>query len=103
MKKTFWLVLLIATTAWAQQGEFAELANTPTPPGSLPSTGGFPVQRVQMPTYADIYCCLLYTSRRLARTVRPQQREDGTTPHRRAVVLKYPMPRPVGLSLIHIL
>jgi len=56
MKKTFWLVLLIATTAWAQQGEFAELANTPTPPGSLPSTGGFPVQRVQMPTYADIYC-----------------------------------------------
>src|SRR5947209_7249744 len=53
MNKIGILVVLIAASAGAQTGAEAA-ANTPE--GSLPTSANFPVQRVQMPTYADIYC-----------------------------------------------
>jgi hypothetical protein len=52
MKKTGLLMLLLATAAWAQS------ASTPAeiPDGTAPSTASFPTERVQTPTYADLYC-----------------------------------------------
>src|ERR1700730_9566359 len=54
MKKTGLFVLLLATAAWSQSGSDA----TPTeiPQGTAPSTASFPTERVQTPTYADLYC-----------------------------------------------
>jgi len=54
MKKISLLLVFIAATAWAQTEGNA--AGSPTPQGSLPTTASFPIQRVQMPTYADVYC-----------------------------------------------
>jgi hypothetical protein len=54
MKKISLLLVLIAATAWAQSE--GNTAGSPTPQGSLPTTASFPIQRVQMPTYADVYC-----------------------------------------------
>jgi len=54
MKKISLLLILIAATAWAQSE--GNSAGSPTPQGSLPTTASFPIQRVQMPTYADVYC-----------------------------------------------
>jgi hypothetical protein len=54
MKKTSLLLVLIAATAWAQTE--GNSAGSPTPQGSLPTTASFPIQRVQMPTNADVYC-----------------------------------------------
>ncbi|HTS36183.1 MAG TPA: hypothetical protein VMH04_10950 [Candidatus Solibacter sp.] len=54
MKKTGLLVLLLATAAWAQSGADAPAADTPQ--GTSPTTDSFPTERVQSPTYADIYC-----------------------------------------------
>jgi hypothetical protein len=54
MKKTGLLVLLLATGAWAQSGASADANDTPQ--GTAPTNESFPVQRVQMPTYADLYC-----------------------------------------------
>ncbi|HXC43263.1 MAG TPA: hypothetical protein VNY51_07075 [Candidatus Dormibacteraeota bacterium] len=54
MKKISLLLILIAATAWAQTE--GTTAGSPTPQGSLPTTASFPIQRVQMPTYADVYC-----------------------------------------------
>jgi hypothetical protein len=54
MKKISLLLVLIAATAWAQTE--GNSAGSPTPQGSLPTTASFPIQRVQMPTYADVYC-----------------------------------------------
>jgi hypothetical protein len=53
MKKTGLFVLLLATAAWAQTGA----ADAPADPqGTSPTTNSFPTQRVQTPTYADLYC-----------------------------------------------
>jgi len=53
MKKTGLFVLLLATAAWAQGGA----ADAPADPqGTSPTTNSFPTQRVQTPTYADLYC-----------------------------------------------
>ncbi len=53
MKKTGLFVLLLATAAWAQSGT----ADAPVDPqGTSPTTNSFPTQRVQTPTYADLYC-----------------------------------------------
>ncbi len=53
MKKTGLFVLLLATAAWAQNGT----SDAPVDPqGTSPTTNSFPTQRVQMPTYADLYC-----------------------------------------------
>src|SRR4029077_18140915 len=52
MKKTGLFVLLLATAAWAQGG-----ADAPADPqGTSPTSNSFPTQRVQTPTYADLYC-----------------------------------------------
>ena len=52
MKKTGLFVLLLATAAWAQGGADA----TADPQGTSATTNSFPTQRVQTPTYADLYC-----------------------------------------------
>ncbi len=55
MKKTGLLFTLLATAMWAQQS--GSVANTaPTPAGTVASPDSFPVQRIVMPTYADLYC-----------------------------------------------
>ena len=54
MKKTGLFVLLLATAAWAQSG--AEGAAADAPQGTSPTTASFPTERVQTPTYADLYC-----------------------------------------------
>ena len=54
MKKTGLLVLLFATAVWAQSG--ADNSAPEAPQGTTPTTNGFPVERVQTPTYADLYC-----------------------------------------------
>jgi hypothetical protein len=53
MKKTGLLVLLLATAAWAQS---APDASPDAPQGTYPTTASFPIERVQTPTYADLYC-----------------------------------------------
>jgi hypothetical protein len=52
MKKTGLLVLLLATAVWAQSG--AEGASAPQ--GTVPTSATFPTERVQTPTFADLYC-----------------------------------------------
>jgi hypothetical protein len=53
MKKTGLLVLLVAAAAWAQ----SDANSTPDiPRGTAPTTATFPTERVQTPTYADVYC-----------------------------------------------
>jgi hypothetical protein len=56
MKKTGLLVLLIATAAWAQSAADGNAAGSTTPDGTILTSANFPTQRVQMPTYADVYC-----------------------------------------------
>src|SRR5436190_1360207 len=54
MKKTLVLVLLLATAAWAQSD--VESAPSQVPEGTSPVSATFPTERVQTPTYADLYC-----------------------------------------------
>jgi hypothetical protein len=54
MKKTGLLVLLLATASWAQSAPDA--SSTEAPGGTAPTTNSFPIERVQTPTYADLYC-----------------------------------------------
>jgi len=55
MKKTGLFLLLLATTAaWGQDADNAAAA--PDPQGTAPTSASFPVERVQTPTYADLYC-----------------------------------------------
>ncbi len=56
MKKIGILVLLIASSAWAQSGGDAVAQQPSAPQGTILTSANFPVQRVQTPTYADIYC-----------------------------------------------
>jgi hypothetical protein len=56
MKKIGWLLLMAATASWGQTAAEANVATLATPPGTIPTTGSFPIQRVELPTYADIYC-----------------------------------------------
>jgi hypothetical protein len=56
MKKIGLLVLLTATAAWTQSATDATPADSTTPQGTLFTSASFPTQRVQMPTYADVYC-----------------------------------------------
>ncbi len=55
MKKIGLLVLLIATAAGAQSAADANGAPA-SPAGTIPTRTGFPLQGVQTPTYADVYC-----------------------------------------------
>lgn len=54
MKKIGLLMVLLATAAWAQSG--SDTPSTEAPQGTVPTTESFPVERVQTPTYADLYC-----------------------------------------------
>jgi hypothetical protein len=54
MKKTGLFVLLLATAAWSQSG--SDATSNETPQGTAPVTASFPTERVQTPTYADLYC-----------------------------------------------
>lgn len=56
MKKTGLLILLVAATAWAQHTSDmpAEVQNGPE--GTSPTTHSFPAERIQTPTYSDLYC-----------------------------------------------
>jgi hypothetical protein len=56
MKKIGLLLLVAATATWAQTALEVNTSNAVTPPGTSPTTVSFPIQRVQMPTYADVYC-----------------------------------------------
>jgi hypothetical protein len=56
MKKIGLLVLFVATGVWAQTAADAAPADSTNPPGTVVTSANFPVQRVQMPTYADVYC-----------------------------------------------
>jgi len=56
MKKIGWLLLVAATATWAQTASDINLPDAPAPQGTVPTTVSFPIQRVAMPTYADIYC-----------------------------------------------
>jgi hypothetical protein len=54
MKKTGLFVLLLAATAWAQSG--TDASSVEAPQGTSPTSASFPTERVQTPTYADVYC-----------------------------------------------
>jgi hypothetical protein len=54
MKKTGLFVLLLATASWAQSATDANSAEAPQ--GTSPTSASFPTERVQTPTYADVYC-----------------------------------------------
>lgn len=54
MKKIGLLLLLTAMTALAQDAASAGDANPPQ--GTAPTSNSFPVERIQTPTYADLYC-----------------------------------------------
>ena len=58
MKKTGLLLLLCAISACAQDltpaGVVPDVVNAP--PNTMPTANSFPVQRIQTPTYADLYC-----------------------------------------------
>jgi hypothetical protein len=56
MKKIGLLVLLVAVTAGAQSAADMPAADSNAPQGTVSTSANFPVQRVQMPTYADVYC-----------------------------------------------
>jgi hypothetical protein len=55
MKKIGLLLLLAATSVGAQSGS-GTAADSTTPEGTTATSVGFPIQRVQMPTYSDVYC-----------------------------------------------
>jgi len=53
MKKTGLFLLLLATVGWAQS---SGTPNVEAPQGVVPTSISFPTERVQAPTYADLYC-----------------------------------------------
>lgn len=55
MKKIGLLLILAAAASWAQSAEVAT-ADASAPQGTLPTSASFPIQRVLMPTYADLNC-----------------------------------------------
>jgi hypothetical protein len=54
MKKTGLFLLLLTTAAWAQSASNTDIPDAPQ--GTSPTSATFPTQRVQTPTYADLYC-----------------------------------------------
>lgn len=63
MKKTLVLMLLIATSAWAQSG--SDSSATDAPQSTVPTSASFPIERVPTPTYADVYCAGFISKRTL--------------------------------------
>jgi hypothetical protein len=56
MKKIGMLLLLAAAAASAQNSDMAAAANASAPEGTIVTSANFPIERVQMPSNADIYC-----------------------------------------------
>src|SRR6266581_5321011 len=56
MKKTGLFLLLVATAAWAQDTTMASAGDANAPQGTAPTSVTFPIERIQTPTYADLYC-----------------------------------------------
>jgi hypothetical protein len=56
MKKTGLLIIVLAAAAWAQQSTEAAPATVEAPQGTAPTTNSFPGERIQTPTYTDLYC-----------------------------------------------
>ena len=56
MKKIGLLVLLVAAAACAQQAADGAAASQSVPDRTVMTSANFPIQRVMMPTYADVYC-----------------------------------------------
>jgi hypothetical protein len=56
MKKIGLLVLLMAVAAGAQSATDGATADASIPQGTIATSANFPIQRVQMATYADVYC-----------------------------------------------
>ena len=59
MKKTgLLLLILLAIPAWAQQNNSPAMvaSDAGAPDKTLPTSASFPVERVQTPTNADLYC-----------------------------------------------
>jgi hypothetical protein len=56
MKKTGLFLLLLATAAWAQDTTMASAGDANGPQGTAPTSVTFPIERIQTPTYADLYC-----------------------------------------------
>jgi len=59
MKKTGLLILLLTAAAWAQDASVASASSsneTAAPQATAPASTTFPTERIQMPTYADLYC-----------------------------------------------
>jgi hypothetical protein len=69
MKKTVLLLslVLLAVAAQAQQTDStpANAPGEPSPEGTLPTSVSFPIERVQTPTNADIYCAGFLTKQRV--------------------------------------
>lgn len=56
MKKIGLLLMLAVTAGWAQSGADGPQTVATAPEGTILTSANFPVQRVVMPTYADLYC-----------------------------------------------
>ncbi|MFZ0759518.1 MAG: hypothetical protein WAM69_06150 [Candidatus Sulfotelmatobacter sp.] len=56
MKKIGLLLVLAATGAWAQSTANGTPADSTTPQGTIFTSASFPTERVETPTYADVYC-----------------------------------------------
>ncbi len=56
MKKIGLLVLLATSAVWAQSAADVAAASPTTPDRTILTSSNFPIQRVMMPTYADVYC-----------------------------------------------
>src|SRR5260370_34384469 len=56
MKKIGLLVILVAAVSVAQSASDMAPADSSTPQGTISTSANFPIQRAQMPTYADAYC-----------------------------------------------
>src|SRR4029434_5159617 len=56
MKKTGLFLLLLAATAWAQDTTMTTAGDANAPQNTSPTSVSFPIERVQTPTYADLYC-----------------------------------------------
>ncbi len=56
MKKTGLFLLLLAAAAWAQDTTMASAGDANAPQGTAPTSVSFPIERIQTPTYADLYC-----------------------------------------------
>lgn len=56
MKKIGLLIVLLTVAAWGQSQSDVDNIPLEAPQGTSPTSATFPTQRIQTPTYADLYC-----------------------------------------------